>query len=1196
MERTARQAALARLWNVAGLDSLVVLLTGAPAAREHELVHALHEQAVECQRTAPDVASRLDRIAGWLAEIHAGLRAAQDVQSVRELLRWQAEATWRASPAMQQLLAAAAVAGDEPWPWAIGRLTPLQLELEDLVLSTRRLAEVSAADRRVRFEGDRRLAWPELTAWLSVRMSAGDAEAGVLTRAHDRLVALQRLRAPAATVQASGRLEISALSELVGLWYRADATLDGTCKALRAEVVAGQRSLADAMRTVAAASDPAGAVYRRSYLLHHLLEERAASVRRAALTALARQVMSREGLGLQRVPRATLILRWASALELHWSVLPEPPVVLDAAMRAVDQILTTVADGSAPRLARDLMLTRARLLRRLVGWREDQREEGIRAYHMALEMFEADPHPVLRGRTLGELAGLLRSRRAPAPEQQDREVRAMYDQALDQLPDSVVLRARVLADYAVYLARPLSLADDDAEHAVALAEQAATLVEALPQGVLEHPAIQADAAGHRLTLANVRLEVGGKEPESRRAMAQQDYARALDHIDEGDELLAGLVHLDRGCLALSWIRGGRREERLAEAREALDIAVRGLTPLPVAHARAIAERAMLTVQADPDDAAIRERAIREVEAALHRLTMGADPVVRARAQHQLGALYFGRRGTGDLARAAEHFVAARAGFVEGGAARLAVEAARDYAESQLREYASDGDSAALLRGSMVLEQAALLAERRWASRRSAEPTDELVAMLDGVHGDLAWFQAKLGRPSPVLLRTVCQAKRYRPHPSLRALRSRAGRSAMLSPAHLDPSARRLPAPPRSPRPDTRTPIPATAALAEQLEAFGRANPDVLALDLTLTRWGMVVVAVSHRGVSHAAIPLTRRTVRGWVWGDRDAPGWWRRYLTHRESALRGRPEQASEHERAWVEASGRLVADLGTHLLEPIARELSITYDAKIVLLAPGRLTGLPLAAARIGNKTLVQNARGLAQISSLAMLPAGPLPSPRPRRALCVLASPQSSSSPLEELGDVVRLLASGKVDVEVLARHGDAVGDAACHSAVARIRERVAVAEQPPTIDAVLQRAGHIDHLFYGGHGRAHGLMMFDASGRPARLDAAAIAAGPRWRAGSSVYISAATQTAPPVDDAATWSLVEAFHRVGVGSVVVATAAVSPALAREVSRSLYLYWALGKSLPEAYCAALTGLGGFDLAGTAAFVVALGNLRDPSP
>ena len=1199
VERTARQAALAELWNVSDVESLLALLIRAPAAREHELVHALHEQAVDCHRTAPEVASQLDRIAGWLAEVHAGLRAAEAVESVRALLQWQTQAPWRGSRTMASMLGAVAASSpvDGAWPWSLDRLPALQIQLDDLLLATRRLAEVDAAERRRRLEGDSRLQWPELTAWLSLRKSLPDADARAHARAHDQLVALQRLRTPdtVADPRAQRRLEVSALAELVELWYRLDPVLDRTCEALRAEVVAGQRSLADALRTVGAgADDPARGLHRRSYFLHHLLEEQSVSMRRAALMASARLVMSREALGLDRIPRAQLVHRWASALELHWTALPEPPVALDAALRAVDQILTTVADGSAPRLARDLLCTRARLLRRLVGWREDQRPEAIRAYNMALEALSSSPDDAVEGRCLAELAGLQRSRRAPDAVAHDRKVRAAYDDALSTLDDSVVIRARVLAEYAVYLARPRSAADEDAEHALAMAEQAVTLVESLPQGVREHPVIQADAAGHRLTLGNVRLEVGLDEPDARRHAAAEDYRRALDHVDGGDELLSGLVHLDLACLSLSSIPRARREEHLAEIREALEAAVQGLTALPVAHARAVTERAMLAVQAAPRDTAVRERGIREVEAALHRLPLGIDAVVRARAQHQLGALILGRDAHGDVARAAEHFVAARAGFVEGGAGRLAVEAARDYAESQLRVHADEGEPAALVRGAVVLEQAALLAEQRWAARSASDRTEELIAMLDGVHGDLAWFQAKLGRPSSVLAQTVSRAKRFRAHPSLRALRARAGRSAMLSPAHLDPLARRLPPAPREPRREAKGRGPTAVELEGRLAAFARANPSVVVIDITLTRWGTVVLVVSEQGLQHVALPLTRERVRRWVWGDAADPGWWSRYLAFREAEQRGRPRQAREREQAWVEASNRLVADLGGQLLEPIIGGLKLSLEGRVVLLAPGRLTGVPLGAARLGGKALAQRVGGLAQVSSLLALPAGPLPSPRPRRALCVLANPEAEASettPLEELGDVVRLLASAQVDVEVMARQGGAVGEAAYSVPAFRTRERVTVAAGDPTVDEVLKSVGAVDHLFYGGHGRTRGLVLLDAVGRSARLDASAIGRGPRWAPASSVFVSAATHVAPPVDDAAAWSLVDEFHRAGVGFVVIATGAIPQPLAREVSRGVYLYWALGKSLPEAYCAALSSLGGFDLARIAAFVVAMGDL-----
>jgi hypothetical protein len=601
---------------------------------------------------------------------------------------------------------------------------------------------------------------------------------------------------------------------------------------------------------------------------------------------------------------------------------------------------------------------------------------------------------------------------------------------------------------------------------------------------------------------------------------------------------------------------------------------------------------MLVARLEPHDEDARERCIREVEAALQRLPLAADRVVRARAQRQLGELYLHRDGPDDLPRAAECFAAARGAFVEGGAIRLAVEAARDYAEAQLRQHADDGDLAALTRGVVILEQSALLAEQRWAARAPGESVEELTAMLDGVYGDLAWLLAKLGRPTDAVLHTVTRAKRYRAHPSLRALRMRAARSSILSPVHVDPLARRLSPPPAVRR--TVVSGPSARQLVARAAAFAAANPEALVLDLTLTRWGTVAVAVSAEGIAYATVPLSRSTVYRWVWGEASAPGWWAHYLAHRDALDEGRKEQAVVHERAWLDAGRGLAVDLGARLLEPVSAALDRTFEGRVLLLAPGRLSGLPFATARVKGRPLVAQVKGLARIASLADLPVGPLPGGRPGRALCVLAEPGPpnavTAAPGDELHDVVRLLASGQVEVEVLVQVGGAIGEAAFRPTQARTQERTAVCPLPPTIEAVLDRAPSIDHLFLGGLGWDRGLGLVDEAGGVAVLDGPRLAAGPRWALGSSVFLSATAHRLPPSDDAAAWSLVRVLHHAGVGLVFLATCAVPPELARELGRGFYLYWALGRGPLEAFTAAVANLAGSDPSRVGGLVASLGS------
>lgn len=1142
---------LAQLWTAESIEALLDVLARSRDIRSPEVIHELHAQAMECERTAPEVSAQLDRVAGQLTELHAALRGAESLASLDELLRWQAEAPWRMSGAMQRLLAAVA-AKPEPaaWPWALEPLTRLQAELD------RRAATSSAPTT-------------------------------------------------------SSPTPFDVLAELIEPWHRLDAGLERACQALAAEVVAGRRSLADALSAVD--TDAAGApstnadhtaasIHRRSSLLLHLLEDASPAMRRAALVAHTRMLSSPEAHGLEPRLRLEWLLRWATALDLGWSVLPDPAAAFEGALRLLDQARAAAAELPA-QLHRDATTVCARILRRLAGWRDAMLEPAIAAHERALEALDPQPAAGAMGRVLGDLAVLLAARRSDEPQVQDQAVRATFEEALVELRGSVVLRARALADYAAYLGRPRHASSEDPELALALAHEAVALLEGLPAAARGHPWLRIEEATHRMTLSNLRLELGEHSPSERWVVCTRELRRALECVGDHDEVLVGAVHLGLALAVLGTASAEHRAEQLEEATHWLARAASCLGPLPVLHGRALAELAMLTMLTAPEDERARDDLITEVESALQRLPLGSDPSVRARVQSELGKLLLHRDGPDDLVRAAEHFAAARTAFVEGGEVRLAAEAARDFAECQLRQHADGGDPTALVRGVVVLEQASLLAEQRWAARGPDdspddppdEPLAELSATLSDMHGDLAWLQAKLGRPVEQLLHHVTRAKHLQA-PTLRALERRAERSSLLRPMYLDALARRS-SPPVLRR-STPCAAPAPARARARALAFAAANPEVLVLDLTLTRWGTVVVAVSPRGLDLATIPLSQATVRRWIWGEPSAPGWWAHYLAHRRALAADDVEAAAAHERAWIAAGARLAADLGMRLLEPLSLALGIPLADRTLLLAPGRLDGLPLAAARVAGEPLVVHVKGLARIASLAELPPGPLPDPRPHRALCVLADPRSveaeTSVALEELHDVVRLLASARAEVEVLARLGTTEGASLLRSAPARTRERASVSPEAPTIEAVLRRAPRVDHVFHGGQGRTDGLFLLDEEGRPTQLDGAMLEGGPRWAPGSSVLVSAASRCAPPAEDRPTWDLVRSLHRAGVTAVIIAPHAVPPTLARDVSRGLYLYWALGRSLVEASTAALANVAGSDPSRIGAFVVSLGAMDEP--
>lgn len=1182
---------IAALWEAQGHEPLLELLAAEPKARSHDLVHVLHEQSLDCRPSAPEYSAQLERVAGLLSEIHAGLRAAEQIGSLRELLRWQCEATWRLTAGMERLLAARAAASDATqWPWEIARLPGLRAELDLLLDKARELRELSASQRRAQVEAEPRFGWSELHAWLVQRAGVGDSLAAGYGRLQLQIAAWQRLRTPDRMEERSGAIhfEIAVLGELMELWHRLDPALDRTCMQLRAELVAGTRSLVEAVQAVSVGvAEPVRRLHRRAYFLYHLLDQPSPSVRLAALDALAELAAVPEVATLGPVQRGIVSLRFATAVKLHWRILPEPLPGLMAAVRAVQECLPALLEGPAVRVTRDLLVLRARLLGLVAGWRDEELEPAIRAYEVALEHLDRDPDPTLRGRTLAELASLLRGRRSGDPAAQDLRIRELYREALGELADRVVIRARVLADHAVYLACPITgRAPKDGELALRHAEQAAAVLAALPEAIRAHPLVRTEEAIASLTLGNVGLEVEVAAADVAREAAVAAYRRGLLGLEDSDELLAGLLHLGLALVALA-AAPGEQSDRLDVAREQLALAEPRLRSVPVAHARAVAERALLAVQADPEDEPVLRGALAEVEAALSRLPLGSDPVVRARVQYQLGDLYMLRDGPGDAARAAEQLAAARSALVDGGESRLAVEVARDFAESQIRLHADDGDPAALIRGEVVLEQASHLAERCWAGRSAAESkgsTARLAAMLDGVYGDLAWLRAKLERPAELVLQAACRAKWFRPSPSLRDLRGRANRSSMLSPQYLDPLARRVTGPPRDVRGPRGSLGPSPAELRTRVEAFGATNPGAVALDVSLTRWGTVVLSATEHGLGYASLPLTRETVRRWVWGDRETPGW---YGRQRAAVASLGSSTEVPHNEQWMEANARLLAELGRRLLEPALAALGTSVRDRVLLIAPGRVCGLPLGAARIGGRPLVEEVGGLALVASLADLPGSALPSSKPERALCVVDEPTEVAAAVtaERLRDVIRLLSSGGAEVEVLARIGESTAAAAIGPMSAKIRDRTVLVDDLPSVSAVRLRVEVVDHLYSSG-------LQLEGLGVEMGPDGRRSVA-PAWRPGTSVMVG--DEVAGDGEPTVPWALVDALRRAGVGFVITPVGPVSGTFTHDFSRSFYLYWALGRSIPEACTAALVKVAGSDPHRLGSFVVVMGSIAPRS-
>lgn len=298
-----------------------------------------------------------------------------------------------------------------------------------------------------------------------------------------------------------------------------------------------------------------------------------------------------------------------------------------------------------------------------------------------------------------------------------------------------------------------------------------------------------------------------------------------------------------------------------------------------------------------------------------------------------------------------------------------------------------------------------------------------------------------------------------------------------------------------------------ASVFDIVSAFLDTHPKTIVLDITLSRWGTVAVLFGGKdtawGASPQVLTLPLKTSK-MLQPIRD---WLSSYFSYLKASAHDRATQRKD----WAEAADRLLDLLGPALMQPCLDKLADDATEFTLLIAGGRLAGLPLHAARLKNGPYV-----VETLASVEYLPNVSVLSPKPEQpvvttsALCVVSDPfEDLPSTTAECKDVADFLMQLGAKVSILARSGKELGTAAFAQRGMAVSSGAEVLDANPTPARVAELLADKDHFFYSGHGTRSrgqsGLVLVGDDGKEVLLSEDEILSMPALRTKPLIVLSA-------------------------------------------------------------------------------------------
>lgn len=941
-------------------------------------------------------------------------------------------------------------------------------------------------------------------------------------------------------------------------------------------------------------------VFLASAFLEHLLRLSKPPVVAEAIASYAR--LSENGRWNTAEKRAIFVLHYTKAALNYWRYLEMPLARLTECADLIEQTLSSV-DDRTPRLLRDLWFTRARLLENVGFWRPEAFPESIAAYERGLSVAKVKHEAEARGRALTDYANTMSRLRTANDEDHDRKIMDTYEEALTTfgMETSVIGRTLALNSFAIYLNDRLH-GDRSAnqERALKLIQEAIDLLETDERADRQNDLVGRTLASAHLAKSNIlhRREVGD-ELESVQA-AIDSLHTALDRLGKStvDNQLRGIINLNLGHFNLEVYAMTGETAKVRDAMYAYQEAEALLQSFPQEYSQALLGTAMLVSEIDeyrtPEGV---NESIAMAEKATQLLQATEDLQARARARVCLGELHSLRASAGDFEIAVDSFQSAMSDFLEAGHYQNAITAARRLAALWIERFLPDGGLSDVREAEQVLQQATEWVERIWSQVDSVQWRFTVSDRFSSVYAEIAWCRATLGDPPDAIAFALARAKgrEFLTHSAElgRSMRTEGGLGVFLDElrvesrraehtrwqaartARLDVDVseatqrsrqqlrdielrRRLSFPPPAPEGD-QPPL-------RNVEAFLDLHPKAVILDLTICRWGTVVLLAGGRetgvfaGSVVRVLPLPESAAGLWVEDWSSAYG---------EYLLARGVERESARVR-WAEQTDAILAKLSKNIMQPC---LSAPTDPSIeLIIVAGRLAGLPLHAATLSDGRFVTD--GFASVTycpNIAVLSSEPPVRQKPSTALFVVSDRDGDLvTAAKECQVAIDQISGGETAITVLAQIGDESGRAALLQRGVELPADVKVVEAAPTPERVAELLPHADHFFYSGHGvqrgTQSGLILMNDNGEPKLLSEDDILSMRALRGRPLVVLSACETAMGGQGSAELFDTASSFLRIGARFVVGSLWVVVEDCATQFTAEFYKALASNKTPGEAF------------------------------
>lgn len=925
------------------------------------------------------------------------------------------------------------------------------------------------------------------------------------------------------------KIHIPVSPDRAELWFLVNRGFGKLAETLAGDVASGSRTIQSCMDEAAQylARNPSPRqldagddektieVFLASAFLEHLLRLSKPPAIVGALEAYAR--LSESGHWPTAEKRGIFVLHYTKAVLNYWRYVKTPLALLKESAELIQETLRTV-DESTPRLLRDLWATRARLLENVGFWEPEAYSESLDAYERALAVAKVKHEAEARGLALTDYANTMSRLRSVNDEDHDKKIMATYQEALTtfEMEKSVIGRTLARNSLAIYLNERLhGERSANQERALSLVQQAIDLLENDERADRENDLVGRTLASAYLAKSNILRRRGiGDEIEALKA-AIDSLHTAQDRLGKNtaDNQLRGIISINLGQLNIELHEITRDVTNARNAMYAYQEAEALLEYFPSEYSQALLGTAMLVSEIDEEQTAEAiEESIAKATQALNLLQDSEDLQARARAYLCVGELHSLRALADDFQAALDSYKAAMADFFDAKRYDHAISMSQRLAGLWIQRFLHEGGPSNVREAEQILQQAIGWIEIVWAQVDSVQWRFEVSDRFSNVYAEIAWCQATLGKAPEVIAFALARSKgrEFMSHSaeSRRSLQIEGGLGEFIDQLRVESREaersrweaakksrldvdvnetvqasqqqlrdielrRRLLFPPPS---DESNQPPLSS-----VEAFLETHPKSLILDLTVSRWGTVILVAGGRetgpfaGYSIQVLPVPSTAVRIWV------DQWSSAYFEYLQAPVLEKDEARAQ----WAKQTDDLLTELSQNLIQPCL-PAEIVPGTELIVVA-GRLAGLPLHAT-----TLTDGRYAAEAFDSVTFCPNISVLSPdilswqRPSSPMFVVSDREGDLiSAARECYLAIEKIGSNGAGTKIFAQVGPSVGRAAFSARGITLAADVDVIESAPTPERLAEFIPGADHFFYSGHGvrRADesGLVVVDSNGEP-------------------------------------------------------------------------------------------------------------------